>query len=64
MYYLDSVLPARRCFLPAVYTCLNGVALAQHSEATLTPRVIRMFECVYVYVVHGITTPSVMHPSP
>jgi len=31
-----------------VYTCLNGVALAQHSEATLTPRVIHMFECVCV----------------
>jgi len=25
-----------------------GVALAQHSEATLTPRVIHMFECVCV----------------
>ena len=47
-YYLDSVLPARWCFLPTVYTCLNSVALAQHSEATLTPRVIRMFECVCV----------------
>jgi len=32
-----------------VYTCLNAVALAQHSEATLTPRVIRIFECVSVY---------------
>jgi len=31
-----------------VYTCLNGVALAPHSDATLTPRVIRMFECVCV----------------
>jgi len=46
--YLDSVLPARWCFLPPLYTCLNGVALAQHSEATLTPRVLRMFECVCV----------------
>ena len=49
LYYLDSVLPAIWYFLPTVYTCLNGVALAQHSEATLTPRVIRMFECVCVY---------------
>ena len=48
LYYLDSFLPARWCFLPTVYKCLNGVALAQHSEATLTPRVIRMLECVYV----------------
>jgi len=48
MYNLDPVLPARWCFLPAVYTCLNGVALAQHSEATLTTRVIRMFDCMYV----------------
>ena len=31
-----------------MYTCLNGVALAQHSEATLTPRVIHMYECVCV----------------
>ena len=31
-----------------MYTCLNGVALAQHSEGTLTPRVIHMFECVCV----------------
>jgi len=46
LYYLDSVPPARWCFLPLVYTCLNGVALAQHSEATLTPRVIHLFECV------------------
>ena len=28
--------------------CFNGVALAQHSEATLTPREIRMLECVCV----------------
>jgi len=48
LFYFDSVLPARWCFLPPVYTCLNGVALAQHSEATLTPRVIQMFECVCV----------------
>jgi len=48
LYYLDSILPARWCFLPAVYTCLNGVVFAQHSEATLTPRVIRMLECVCV----------------
>jgi len=45
---LDSVLPARWYFLPPVYTCLKGVAVAQHSEATLTTRVIRMFECVCV----------------
>jgi len=44
----DSVLPARWCLLPPVYTCLNGVALAQHSEVTLTPRVIHMFEYVCV----------------
>ena len=31
-----------------MYTCLNGVALAQHSEATLTPRAINIFECVCV----------------
>ena len=31
-----------------MYTCLNGVVLAQHSEATLTPRVIHMYECVCV----------------
>ena len=48
MYYLDSVIPARWCFVPPVYTCLNGIALAQHSKATLTPRVIRMFDCVCV----------------
>jgi len=46
LYYLDSVLPARWCFLPPVYTCLKGVALAQHSEATLTPGEIHMFKCV------------------
>jgi len=49
LYYLDSVLWARWCVLPTVYTFLNGVALVQHSEATLTPRVICMFECVCVY---------------
>jgi len=48
LQYLDSVLPARWCFLPTVYTCLNGVALAQHSEATLTPMVICMCVCVCV----------------
>jgi len=47
-YYLDSVLPARWCSLSPAYTCLKGVALAQHSEAALTPRVIHMFECVCV----------------
>ena len=46
LYYLDFVLPATWCFLPLVYTSLKGVALEQHSEATLTPRVIHMFECV------------------
>jgi len=46
--YLDSVAPARWYFLPPVYTCLKGVALVQHSEATLTHSVIHMFECVCV----------------
>jgi len=35
-------------YLLPVYSCLKGVALAQHSEATLTPRVIHMFESVCV----------------
>jgi len=48
LYYFDSVLQARWCFPPPVYTRLNGVALAQHSEATLTPRVIHVFESVCV----------------
>jgi len=48
LYYLDSVLSARWCVWPTVYTCLNGVDLSQHSEAALTPRVICMFECVCV----------------
>jgi len=48
LYYLDSVIPARWCFVPPVYTCLNGITLAQHSEATLAPRVIHMYECVHV----------------
>jgi len=35
----------------------EGCCSAQHSEATPTSRVIHMFVCVCVYVVHGITTP-------
>jgi len=51
-----SIVLSRLCsssemiFLPPVYTCLNGVALAQHLGATLQPRVIpwHIFECVCV----------------
>jgi len=49
LYFLDSVLSARWFVLPTVYTCLNDVALAKHSEATRTPRVICVFECVCVH---------------
>jgi len=53
---LDSVLPARWYFLPPVYTCLNGVALANTERR---PWHLWWFEClsVCVYVVNGITAP-------
>ena len=63
LYYLDSVLSARWCVLPTVYTCLNGVAFAQHSEATLTRRVICMFEfmCVCGECVHYSLSGEKLH---
>ena len=56
LYYLDSVLPARWCFVPPVYTCLNAVALVQHAEATLTPR--GSYSCVWHIVGFILRNPS------
>jgi len=54
LYYLDSVLTARWCFLPPVYKCQNVVALVQHSEATLIPRGSHS----YVWHIAGFMLPN------